>query len=641
MFSTPEEENKRPASPSSSPSASSSNDTNNNNNNNNNNNKKQKRSNDDDDDDDDDDVEVIDLINNNDNNDNNDGDEKRSVGDNDIQKEEKQQEEEKEVIDLTESGRNNTSTAAAAATSTTTTSSSKDVIDLLSSDDDDDDDVDDDDEDDANPKPNITGDTAGSAGSAEAASARGSLIPTPMSNQQQQLNEIRAMKHATYNENDKDNGNDDDNNNNNNNNKGKQLMKDNISSSNSVIINNHQRERRRDQQVDDNNKNKNNYELRIYTCVGMKFCLAGTKNDTTVEELLNSLRIHDDKLDLELEPDNQYDSNAIRVTTTTVKNNNDDNEKKQKIGYISKDGNVELRQLLLSINKNPGETKQKIDAFIGLKSTSFILIFVKIYHYGNENENGNGNNAGLLLLRDDNVNVNGNGNGNADNYASKKNAVLAAASSEGDGRIRWPPLKSSSSKSNHGITISLENYLMYVRPSQIEKDITKQWIAINSINTNSQGHTNNKQSNYNNHDDYSTTTTITGSGGNDNILKQAIQEKNLVGKWLLFFPWNNSDSIDSTWMKIATATAQGKLGCSSKISPAGGETDKNTSSTSTSIVCCVYVNDFTDKREVKRVLLELQKLLGKKQKISGFKPDVYTNHNISGTIYKTKDVLLW
>jgi hypothetical protein len=463
-----------------------------------------------------------------------------------------------------------------------------------------------------------------------------------MSNQQQQLNEIRAMKHATYNENDKDNGNDDDNNNNNNNNnKGKQLMKDNISSSNSVIINNHQRERRRDQQVDDNNKNKNNYELRIYTCVGMKFCLAGTKNDTTVEELLNSLRIHDDKLDLELEPDNQYDSNAIRVTTTTVKNNNDDNEKKQKIGYISKDGNVELRQLLLSINKNPGETKQKIDAFIGLKSTSFILIFVKIYHYGNENENGNGNNAGLLLLRDDNVNVNGNGNGNADNYASKKNAVLAAASSEGDGWIRWPPLKSSSSKSNHGITISLENYLMYVRPSQIEKDITKQWIAINSINTNSQGHTNNKQSNYNNHDDYSTTTTITGSGGNDNILKQAIQEKNLVGKWLLFFPWNNSDSIDSTWMKIATATAQGKLGCSSKISPAGGETDKNTSSTSTSIVCCVYVNDFTDKREVKRVLLELQKLLGKKQKISGFKPDVYTNHNISGTIYKTKDVLLW
>ena len=85
-------------------------------------------------------------------------------------------------------------------------------------------------------------------------------------------------------------------------------------------------------------------------------------------------------------------------------------------------------------------------------------------------------------------------------------------------------------------------------------------------------------------------------------------------------------------MKIAVATAQGRLGCSAKISC--------NSDVKSTFVCCVYVNDFTDLQEVKRVLLNLIDVVGKKN-VSGFKPDVFTEMKIRCTMYKIKKVLEW
>ena len=116
----------------------------------------------------------------------------------------------------------------------------------------------------------------------------------------------------------------------------------------------------------------------------------------------------------------------------------------------------------------------------------------------------------------------------------------------------------------------------------------------------------------------------------------------LVGKWLVFLGRKNHDLIDTTWMKIATATAQGKLGCSSKIAPSGGEASNAAYSSST--VCCVYVKDFTDKQEVKRVVVSLRDILGPKHRISGFKTDMTTMMGMYGaktTLYSESETLQW
>ena len=122
------------------------------------------------------------------------------------------------------------------------------------------------------------------------------------------------------------------------------------------------------------------------------------------------------------------------------------------------------------------------------------------------------------------------------------------------------------------------------------------------------------------------------------LLGLAQEQHYTTGKWMIFFP---PAEADAGWETIARATAHGELGCSAKIAPTAGLAPED------SVVCCVYVHDFAERAEVRRVLHALRRMgMGV---TSGFKPDVYTALNImSGnqwrlepTMYKVKEVLEW
>ena len=123
------------------------------------------------------------------------------------------------------------------------------------------------------------------------------------------------------------------------------------------------------------------------------------------------------------------------------------------------------------------------------------------------------------------------------------------------------------------------------------------------------------------------------------ILGLAQEQRRTAGKWMIFFP---PDEADAGWGVIARATAKGQLGCSAKIAPAqdsmhGGKF----------VLCCIYVYDFADRAEVRRVLLALQEL-GMNVR-SGFKPDIFTELNINGenewrlepTIFRVEEASAW
>uniref|UniRef100_A0A7S1FSB7 Uncharacterized protein n=2 Tax=Corethron hystrix TaxID=216773 RepID=A0A7S1FSB7_9STRA len=107
---------------------------------------------------------------------------------------------------------------------------------------------------------------------------------------------------------------------------------------------------------------------------------------------------------------------------------------------------------------------------------------------------------------------------------------------------------------------------------------------------------------------------------------------------MLFLP--PGASTDGAWEKITRATADGRLGCSAKIAPCEGQV--------ANVVCCVYVQDCTNKSEVQRVLQTLQNDLGFRIKC-GFKPDFYTHlgkyqnnkWRLKPTLYSVAETLSW
>ena len=122
------------------------------------------------------------------------------------------------------------------------------------------------------------------------------------------------------------------------------------------------------------------------------------------------------------------------------------------------------------------------------------------------------------------------------------------------------------------------------------------------------------------------------------ILRIAKRHGYTSGKWMIFPPLKN---IDKEWKKVAIATAHGKLGCGSKVAPAKDNTEPFP-------LCCIYVSDFSNRAEVRRVLIALQQL-GLETKICGFKPDVYTMLGINSknkwrlepTIYSVVEANGW
>ncbi|KAI6803518.1 hypothetical protein KC361_g700 [Hortaea werneckii] len=85
----------------------------------------------------------------------------------------------------------------------------------------------------------------------------------------------------------------------------------------------------------------------------------------------------------------------------------------------------------------------------------------------------------------------------------------------------------------------------------------------------------------------------------DDLVKLAVESGTTYGKWMLFPP---PVDLPRTWRLVAEATAAGKLGPATKVAT------HDPSSTKPERVICVYTFDFTDVKDVRRVLHELAEL---------------------------------
>ena len=122
-----------------------------------------------------------------------------------------------------------------------------------------------------------------------------------------------------------------------------------------------------------------------------------------------------------------------------------------------------------------------------------------------------------------------------------------------------------------------------------------------------------------------------------NILRLAKEEGRTTGKWMLF---PSAEKVDAAWSVVARAVVAGELDCSAKVSP-------TVVSRGTHLIC-VYCDDFTDRRKVRRVLEKLRENEDTYVKDgAGFKPDIFTNLGIYSsnewrlppTIFTAKEIL--
>lgn len=129
----------------------------------------------------------------------------------------------------------------------------------------------------------------------------------------------------------------------------------------------------------------------------------------------------------------------------------------------------------------------------------------------------------------------------------------------------------------------------------------------------------------------------------------AAKEKGCTsGKWMLF---PTADDVNRIWSLVATATANGELGHAAKVAADDG------SGNATPRLVCVYTEDFSDMRDVRRVLGRLVDMgLVMKKKKKGpmgeergvyYKADAFTDLGIDSknewglkaSLYSSRDVL--
>ena len=112
-----------------------------------------------------------------------------------------------------------------------------------------------------------------------------------------------------------------------------------------------------------------NYEfVSIFDTVKIEFDVAGTRHCPDVKKCKNIININD-KLELELEPDNVYDENAIKVILNK-------NRKRYHLGYVpryySKElsellkNNIEYSAMIQSLNFESEINDEDINAFVKL-----------------------------------------------------------------------------------------------------------------------------------------------------------------------------------------------------------------------------------------------------------------------------------
>ena len=100
---------------------------------------------------------------------------------------------------------------------------------------------------------------------------------------------------------------------------------------------------------------------------------------------------------------------------------------------------------------------------------------------------------------------------------------------------------------------------------------------------------------------------------------------NTCGKWLVFAP---PSKIENIWNAIATKVVEGELGCSAKV-----RNPKATNQVARTLVICVYVDNFQDRDDVRRVLRTLLRIKGV-YVTSGFK---VRNKNLGNENIKEHD----
>jgi hypothetical protein len=203
---------------------------------------------------------------------------------------------------------------------------------------------------------------------------------------------------------------------------------------------------------------------------------------------------------------------------------------------------------------------------------------------------------------------------------------------------------------------SLDEFLVKFKPTQVSKN-AYDWISLDNVNSGSSGYSSNEGRSGSSlalteyfaplsglEEALASQGRVPGALREEcvrQILDVARRRGHKVGKWMLFA---SHDAVDSWWATIARATLNGKLGCSAKVAASGHLAP---SSAETTALICVYVQDFDDKAEIKRVLLAL-KGLGFPV-TAGFKPDMFTMLNIKSpnpwrlqpTIYQVQEVLDW
>ena len=217
-----------------------------------------------------------------------------------------------------------------------------------------------------------------------------------------------------------------------------------------------------------------------------------------------------------------------------------------------------------------------------------------------------------------------------------RNQISLSDRVDADRRIRWGGTRLE----------TLDDWLSSVPPSKVSPDVAA-WIQVENVTHKSPGFRDYNAGPYVRELDK--IKALIASSGRvpaaakkacvQAILSLAQEQRYTTGKWMIFFP---SDEADAGWGIIARATAEGQLGCSAKIAPAqdsmpGGK----------GVLCCIYVYDFADRAEVRRVLLALHEL-GMNIR-SGFKPDIFTALNINGgnewrlepTIFRVEEASAW
>lgn len=110
------------------------------------------------------------------------------------------------------------------------------------------------------------------------------------------------------------------------------------------------------------------------------------------------------------------------------------------------------------------------------------------------------------------------------------------------------------------------------------------------------------------------------------LLKIAVEKGVKTGKWMLF---PSNDQLDDTWSAVARATAKGTLGAGAKVASYSGRPDRR--------LICVYTEDFSNKEDVRRVLVKLVEMglvpsgsEGGSGRPIYYKCDAYTYWDIKG-----------